>query len=409
MELSELTFLCQVFQKSHVKAGVIDQAELANLLKEAHSVDFFQSRAFFSELIPTVRPYTVYCLTDSFSFSYRLLLLPDMSEPTVFYVGPYLEETPSEQTVLELGERNGISPQKQRFFSEYYTSIPTLPPASPIWIMFHTFCERIWKSHPFTVKEITQSFDPSKPLDHYTLQDADPSDVLVKMEAIERRYAFENEIIHAVAMGRTYMESQLRSAFSAHFLEKRTSNLLRNSQNYMVIMNTLLRKAAEQGGVHPMHIDKLSSAFAERIENMPAVSETSSLMCEMFRSYCKMVSEHSMQHLSPVVQRTLLIIDEDLSADLSTGMIAEAQGISTGYLSARFKKEMGKTLSEYICERRMEYAARLLRTTSLQIQTVALHVGMMDLQYFSKVFKKHHKMTPSAYRTQQKSFLRTEG
>ena len=409
MELNELTFLCQVLQKSRVKSGMIDQAELGNLLKEAHPVDFFQSRAFFSELIPTFHPYTVYSLTDSLSFCYRLLLLPDMPEPTVFYVGPYFEETPSEQAVLELGERNGISPQKQRFFSEYYASIPTLPASSPIWIMFHTFCERIWKSHPFTVKEITQGFDPAKALDDYALQDADPSDVLVRMEAIERRYAFENDIIHAVAMGRAYMESQLRSAFSAHFLEKRTSNLLRNSKNYMIIMNTLLRKAAEQGGVHPMHIDKLSSKFAEKIENMPVVSETSSLMCEMFRSYCKMVSEHSMQHLSPVVQRTLLIIDEELSADLSTGRIAAAQGISTGYLSARFKKEMGKTLSEYICERRMEYAAQLLRTTSLQIQTVALHVGIMDLQYFSKVFKKHHKMTPSAYRAQQKSFLITEG
>ena len=32
-------------------------------------------------------------------------------------------------------------------------------------------------------------------------------------------------------------------------------------------MNTLFRKAAERGGVHPIYIDKISSDFAKQIEN----------------------------------------------------------------------------------------------------------------------------------------------
>ena len=33
-------------------------------------------------------------------------------------------------------------------------------------------------------------------------------------------------------------------------------------------MNTLLRKAAESGGVHPLYIDRISSDFAKRIESL---------------------------------------------------------------------------------------------------------------------------------------------
>ena len=199
-------------------------------------------------------------------------------------------------------------------------------------------------------------------------------------------------------MGRPYMEEQLRTSFSANLFERRTQDVLRNAKNYGVIMNTLLRKAAERGGVHPVYLDRTSSGFASRIENLPSVSEIPELMSEMFRTYCRLVRSHSMQNLSPVVQKTVVIVDADLSADLSPSTLAANLGITPGYLSTVFRKEMGKTVSEYVRERRMEYAMYLLSTTDLQTQTVALHCGILDAQYFSKLFKRHTDMTPTEYR-----------
>jgi YesN/AraC family two-component response regulator len=63
-----------------------------------------------------------------------------------------------------------------------------------------------------------------------------------------------------------------------------------------------------------------------------------------------------------------------------------------------FKRDTGITLTEYITRERMQRACRLLSTTNLQIQTVALHCGIMDVQYFSKLFKKHIGKTPKEYR-----------
>ena len=82
-------------------------------------------------------------------------------------------------------------------------------------------------------------------------------------------------------------------------------------------------------------------------------------------------------------------------------MLPSETGISAGYLSAVFKKEMGKTLTDYVKEKRMQKARKLLETTHLQIQTVAGHCGIMDVQYFSKMFKKETGMTPQEYRKEK--------
>ena len=111
-----------------------------------------------------------------------------------------------------------------------------------------------------------------------------------------------------------------------------------------------------------------------------------------------MSSHQSAKEFSNLVQRTILIIESDLSADLSSKVLAETQGVSLGYLSTVFKKETGQTVSSYIRKQRMEYASYLLEKTNLQIQNVALHCGIMDVQYFTKLFKNHFGKTPSEYR-----------
>ena len=169
-------------------------------------------------------------------------------------------------------------------------------------------------------------------------------------------------------------------------------------------MNTLLRKAAEQGGVHPLYIDRISSNFAKKIELVSDNNEIANLMKEIFSTYCRAVYQNNTQKYSTIVKRTLLIIDSDISSELSLAILAKKQGISSGYLATIFKRETSKTISEYIIDKRMNYAMHLLNTTSLQIQTIAMHCGIMDAQYFSKMFKKQIGKTPKEYRESLKRY-----
>ena len=72
--------------------------------------------------------------------------------------------------------------------------------------------------------------------------------------------------------------------------------------------------------------------------------------------------------------------------------------ISAGYLSDLFRREVGQTLTEFVNRKRIERAKHLLWNTQLQIQTIAQHCGILDVQYFSKTFKKYSGMTPKEYR-----------
>jgi len=63
-----------------------------------------------------------------------------------------------------------------------------------------------------------------------------------------------------------------------------------------------------------------------------------------------------------------------------------------------FKQEVGETLTEYVNGKRIKRAMQLLETTKMQVQTIAQNCGILDVHYFSKIFKKTTGMTPKEYR-----------
>ena len=394
----DLSFLCETFQKSHVPARVMDLQQLLRLLEKTPSQNPFFIRSLSQDTLERMEHNTLYRLNDALSLSYRILLLPSAEPCSFLIIGPFRTETLTRAQLFEVGEKNGIPPQEQRYFTEYYESIPLVFEDTPLWIMLHTFCERIWQTPFFPMKDIASTDTASEPSHIAPYPPTQSEDPLLSMLAIERRYAFENEMIQAVKLGKSHAADRLLSSFSSTHFEKRLADTLRNTKNYCIIMNTLLRKAAESGGVHPMHLDRLSSEFAIKIEELDSTEKSGELMNEMFRAYCRLVQEHSTKALPPLIRKAVTFIDSDLSADLSSSRIAKELKVSQGYLSTAFKQAMHQTLSEYVCKRRMEHAAHLLETTHLQIQTVALHCGILDVQYFSKLFKKELYLTPSQYR-----------
>ena len=395
---SELSFLCEIFKKSRVPVRITELRELASLLKNPSEDVLFDYPLAFSELIQNLEPETVYRLTDPLGRCFRLILLPSYTPAAALFAGPFLSSQISHQQILEIGEKQGISPQKQHLLSELYASLPVLEDDSTLFTVLDTFCEKIWGGGSFNVRDVSENQPHGDTPISRSMQNAEHMDTLLSIKTMEQRYAFENELIRAVSRGQTHFEAKFHSAFSSDLFEKRVPDPVRNTKNYMIIMNTLLRKAAEQGGVHPIHIDRISSDFAKKIEELTASSDRRALMTEMFRTYTRLVRSNSQKNLSPIVKKTILTVDADLSSDLSPCTLAKNQNVSLGYLSTVFKKETGQNLSEYVRKKRMEYAAYLLSTTSLQIQTVALHCGILDVQYFSKMFKAHFRRTPTEYR-----------
>ena len=84
---------------------------------------------------------------------------------------------------------------------------------------------------------------------------------------------------------------------------------------------------------------------------------------------------------------------------LSLYTVAGEVGVSANYFSAVFSQEMEVTFIEYVTQKRMEKAKKLLRQTEKPSRDIAVEVGYKDPHYFSFVFKKTQGCTPREYRT----------
>jgi two-component system response regulator YesN len=86
-------------------------------------------------------------------------------------------------------------------------------------------------------------------------------------------------------------------------------------------------------------------------------------------------------------------------ATLNLNEVANAIGVSPNYFSGMFSQEMDMTFVEYVTNKRMEQAKRLLAEQQLSSAETAAAVGYKDAHYFSSVFKKAVGMSPREWRS----------
>ena len=399
---SELQFLQDTLKKCRIPVHLIDSTQRPEKNDEDIFSALFDEVKFFRLSVGShadrVESGYIYKLTTSFKLCYLFMLLPQRTNDDLLLIGPFLSKPLDARKTFEIGEKNNVSPKNQKLLEGYFASLPVLGDSSQIYAMLDTFAETVWGgSQAYSLIDLSSEIISDYRREN-TLDGDSEKDVLLSMELMERRYAFENELMRAVSQGHDHKISGFFSEIGNLNLERRLSDPLRDYKNYCIIMNTLLRKAAENGGVHPLYLDEISSIYAVKIEQLTSSSMIQELMSEMYRSYCRLVRKHSMKSYSTPVRRAIATIHSDLSAKLSLRTLAEKQNLSCGYLSSVFKKETGKTITDFILAERMQLAMHLLATTRLQIQTIALHCGIVDVQYFSKLFKKFVGKTPKSYR-----------
>ena len=104
-----------------------------------------------------------------------------------------------------------------------------------------------------------------------------------------------------------------------------------------------------------------------------------------------------------MLKKALDYIDDHYDCDtLSLNLVAENIGMSASYLSAIFSQNMQKTFVEYVTEKRIEKAKKLLKQTDKNSGEIAKAVGYKDSHYFSFVFKKLQGCSPREYRAEKK-------
>lgn len=337
----------------------------------------------------------IYYADDAFECSYISMLLPRTKE--ILLVGPYLRHEKSDTDIMTLLEKYQLPPSLFKTLRQYYSSLIVTGSERMMLVAVSTLGESLWGDMKSFSTQYVDSWEmpdllyPLPPVDEHSSEELD-------IRLIEARYEGERELLNAVTHGLHHQAQMIIGNWRADMMERRAADPIRDLRNYAIVLNTLLRKAVEQGNVHPLHIDRLSSAMGKKIEQIHSYENGMELLQSMVHKYCLLVRNHSMKHYSKLVQHVILRIENDLTADLSLKAHAQQFNVNASYLSALFKKETGSTLTDYVNHARMDHAIFLLNATDMQIQTIAQYCGIPDVNYFTKLFKRSVGKTPKEYR-----------
>ena len=343
-------------------------------------------------LLAETAPGVLKLAEDVFEMQYAIFSLADRPD-TAFVLGPWVTREMSEEGKRWC--RTYLSEESGRAVCQFYNGVSHLN-GDALCGTLTALLQLAWGG-PVRVEQ-SKSFRPlvfepdmrcfQEPLFEKELPAA----------MLERRYAAETAVMDAVEQGDVGRAITAFDQLVQFRLESRFATPLQDVRMTLFILNVLLRKAIQRSEVHPYYIDKISGRYAVRIQGMTDVAQCQEVALEMLREYCVYVQKYSLKNYSPLIQKVINYIQLNLSGSLSLKHLAGVCYISPSYLSYLFKQETGQTLTDYINTCRVERAARRLRETEDSVSDIAESVGVLDVNYFTKIFKKSMGITPTAYR-----------
>lgn len=117
----------------------------------------------------------------------------------------------------------------------------------------------------------------------------------------------------------------------------------------------------------------------------------------IIKEFFGVIKDYDSIELSPNILQVLKYIHTNYMNNIKLGDIAKSIPMNESYLSAQFKQEYHISLKQYLNQYRINQATILIKNSNYNLTEIALKVGFESTNYFSTVFKKHLKMTPSQY------------
>ena len=176
-----------------------------------------------------------------------------------------------------------------------------------------------------------------------------------------------------------------------------------------VLTHSLLAQFAVASVVHPepAPLAKLHGALDALEEELrspaPLQYEAApALLRFVLVALARLGPESTLRSIPPggVVAEALALVDRRFREGLTMGEIASVMSRDPGRLSADVRRSTGRTLVQWIEERRMAEARRLLRETDMPVAAIAQEVGFGDPTYFARRFSRRHGESAGRWRDQ---------
>ena len=153
----------------------------------------------------------------------------------------------------------------------------------------------------------------------------------------------------------------------------------------------------------PEAIARITSYGIDPEKLIAAYPKTTSLSDSQLSALIRLISHIIFENAIDVdygefINKATDYIEKNLDTPLSVKQLCTDLYVSKNYLYESFGGYFGKTVNEYITDRRIEAAKELLESKGKSVTDAADAVGIYNYTYFSRLFKKKVGMTPSEYK-----------
>ena len=234
-------------------------------------------------------------------------------------------------------------------------------------------------------------------------QDTEPQNIYRPYaRLVEERYAAEQRLMENISRGNRFAAiANWRDLHNYVAYTRNPNNIgytIQNARISAAITRTVIRIAAMKAGIPAVLNDKISGESAAIIRNASTIEEINKEHERLIGEYCQIIYDHRTKGCSGLILSAVYHLERHYSQHITIAGLARELDVSPNYLTSRFRAETGLTPTAYLAKTRMKQAAWRLANTRLSIHQVSEQVGILDSNYFVKLFKKAYGETPSRYR-----------
>lgn len=167
--------------------------------------------------------------------------------------------------------------------------------------------------------------------------------------------------------------------------------------------NVLLRSVIPADRAVRARFDAMYKAYQSKDAgaSLALLGEAYLLLSHLVTHYAATLTPKAYDVRVAQMKKTTALLDyihANYASPISAAALAKASYISESHLCRSFKSAVGMPLTQYVNRLRVEKASVLLRGTDEDISAIARRVGIEDLGYFDRLFRRFAGVSPGAYR-----------
>ncbi|MBC8061226.1 MAG: response regulator [Clostridiaceae bacterium] len=153
-------------------------------------------------------------------------------------------------------------------------------------------------------------------------------------------------------------------------------------------------------------IDKMAFDFGGKEDNKSYLFNMNNIQdYSLLENYCReriiniigSIKELHNKKVNKIIINAKRFINENFNKEITLEEVSKEVSVSPHYFSRLFKEETSVNFIEYLTRIRIDKAKEFMKSSNLNIKEICFEIGYTDPNYFSYIFKKNEKITPSEY------------